>query len=150
MRWLVGVLLLVSFGRALAQETPTSTEELQKQYTLDAYERVTVMFNTNIKDFASWAAFKAEVLSQVSPDTRGRCYALTGDAVQITTVRFPGMEDNGWRKTSGKGWRWNKKDRTFIEYRLNTKAGVLLRAEGVKSSFLFTITRTKKICEFPL
>jgi hypothetical protein len=148
MRWLVGVLLLVSLGRALAQETPASTEELEKQYALEAYQQVTVRFNTNIKEFATWEAFKAEVLSLMTPDTMGRCYALTGDTVQVTTVRFPGMEDNGWRKTSGNGWRWNKKDRTFIEYRINTKAGVLLRAEGAKT--MFFITQTKKICEYPL
>ena len=41
-----------------------------------------------------------------------------------------------------------KANKTFIEYRFNVKAGVLLRVEGVKTWFL--PSQTKKMCEFSL
>ena len=150
MRWVVGLLLLVSVSRALAQETPVINDEL-KQKALEAYKQVITRFNTHIKKFSSWDAFKAEVFPMVSPDTFGNCYELTGNAmnpVKFTMVKFQRVEDEGWQKTSGKGWRQNKKDRTFIEYRFNNKADVLIRIEGVKPRFFFAHTR--KICEFPL
>jgi len=52
-------------------------------------------------------------------------------------VEFAGMENDHWKETSGKGWRLLRKDRTFTEYRLNLKAGVLMRIEGVKPRFFF-------------
>jgi hypothetical protein len=150
MRWVVGLLLLVSIGRALAQETPVVNDELKEQ-ALAAYNQVITRFNTHIKKFSSWDAFKTEVFPMVSPDTVGNCYELTGDAmhpVEFTMVKFQRVEGGEWQKTSGKGWRQKKKDRTFIEYRFNQKADVLIRIEGVKPRFFFA--HTKKICEFPL
>jgi hypothetical protein len=149
MRWVVGLLLLASISRALADETPVVNDELKEQ-ALETYNQVITRFNTHIKKFSSWDAFKAEVFPMVPPDTFGNCYELTGDAmnpVELTMVKFQRVEGEGWQKTSGKGWRQNKKDRTFIEYRVNKKAHVLIRIEGVKPRFFFAHTR--KICEFP-
>ena len=149
MRWMVGLLLLTLLGHAMAQEEEPPLVEWQ--HGDDAYDRAIVRFNKNIKKFSSWDAFKAKILSTIAPDTPGNCYELTGDAVQpveITRVHLQKLEGKGWRKTSGKGWRQKKKDRTFREYRVNEKAGVLLRIDGVKPRFFFA--KTKRICEFPL
>ena len=151
MRWLAGLLLLALLGRALAQETPASTEELEAYDATAAYDQAIIRFNKNIKEFSTWDAFKAEVLSLLPRDTVGSCHALTGETmkpVEVTRVPLPVVEDEGWQKTSGKGWRKRNKDRTFIEYRVNEKAGVLLRIEGVRPRFFFAYTR--RICEFPL
>ena len=146
MPWVVGLLLLLLPGYALADENPE--EEIQEQAQANTYDEAIIRFNTNIKSFASWEKFKAEVLSKAST---GTCYALTNDSanpVEITTVEMQLSSSTGWKKTSGNGWRLNKKDRTFAEYRLNTKSGVLMRAEGVKPRFFFASTR--RICEFPM
>ena len=153
MRWPVwcmifGWLLLASFGEVVAQEEGRAEEEPVAD---SAYDQAVLKFNSDIKAFDSWEAFKAEVLSKVARGTSGECYELTGrmiDPVTITQVRFQGLESNGWKKASGHGWRQRRKDRTFIEYRINEKARVLLRVEGVKPRFFFA--RTKRICEFPL
>jgi hypothetical protein len=58
------------------------------------------------------------------------------------------VEKTGWKKTAGEGWRRYQTQRAFIEYRVNTEAGMLLRAEGVKAGFFFT--HIQKICEFPM
>ena len=153
MRWMAGLVLVAWLGQALAQpENPTGTEEMPEQNATRVYDQAIVRFNTAIKDFASWEAFKAEILAKVVPGAMGRCYVLTGSAmqpVQITTVRFDGVEDGGWQKTSEKGWRrYSKEERTVVEYRVNEQAGVLLRMEGVKPKFF--LAHTHKLCEFPL
>lgn len=151
MRWIVGLLLLVSLGRALADETPVSNETLEEPAVVNAYDRAIIRFNTDIKNFSSWETFKAEVLSRVNLGTVGRCYESTGGAmnpVKTTTVKFQTIENNGWRKTSGMGWRKHEKDRTFVEYRFNKKRRLLLRIEGVRPRFFFAYT--KRICEFPV
>ncbi|MDH3602517.1 MAG: hypothetical protein OEU26_23120 [Candidatus Tectomicrobia bacterium] len=153
MRWpmwcmIIGWLLLASFGTVVAQE---DEGDVTQPVADSAYDQAILRFNSGIKAFDSWEAFKAEVLSKVAPGASGECYALTGrmiDPVEITQVNFQGIEGKGWKKASGHGWRQSKKDRTFIEYRINEKARVLLRAEGVKPRFFFA--RTKKICEFPM
>jgi hypothetical protein len=148
---MVGLVLVVCLGRALAQEDANIREEPGAQEAARAYDEAIVRFNTNIKNFSSWAAFKAEVFARVLPGTIGKCYESTGNAmqpVQVTTIPLPREEDAGWQKTSDKGWRQYKEDRTFVEYRVNDKAGVLLRVEGVKPRFFFSYTR--RICEFPL
>lgn len=148
MQWAIGLLLIAMLGRALAQETPTSNKELEQAES--AYDQAVVRFNTNIKDFPSWDTFKTEVLSKGLAGTMGRCYERTNSAInptQITQVPFQGMEEDGWQKTSGKGWRKHREDGTFIEYRLNRSAR-LLRIEGVKAWLL--PVQAKKICEFPL
>jgi hypothetical protein len=58
------------------------------------------------------------------------------------------VEEEGWQKTPGKGWRKSRQDRTFIEYRVNASARRLLRIEGVKVWLLGV--QTRQICEFPL
>jgi hypothetical protein len=68
--------------------------------------------------------------------------------METMEVEFTGMESGRWEKTSGKGWRLLRKDRTFTEYRVNLKADLLLRIEGVKPRFFFA--STKRICEFYL
>jgi hypothetical protein len=152
MQWVIGLCLVVLLGRAQAQETPDPTQELEKAYAESAYEQVIVRFNTDIKDFPSWQAFKTEVLSKVLPGTTGKCYERTTSPmqpVQITRGSMQGVEEEGWEETSGNGWRRNSKaEKTFIEYRFNVKAGVLLRAEGVKTWLL--PPQTRKMCEFPL
>jgi hypothetical protein len=56
--------------------------------------------------------------------------------------------DGTWEKTSDNGWRKRNKDRTFIEYRYNQEASMLLWIEGVNPRFFFASTR--RLCEFPL
>ena len=151
MRWMVGlVVLVICLNQALGQEEistfeppQTSSEEAQ------IYDQVVLHFNSDIQNFPSWEAFKTVVLSKMSSHTMGQCYEHTGQSVTITPVPFQGLEDGQWYETSDHGWRrLNKKDRTFVEYRINTKAGLLLRLEGVKPRFFFG--STKRICEFPL
>ncbi len=153
MRWVVGLLLMALLGRApvsLAQEED-SVLEPDAIGEEQAYNQIIARFNKNIKRFASWDAFKAETVAKISPKILGSCYKSTGGstkAVEVTKIGMPTVADEGWRETRGKGWRQQKKDRTFIEYRVNTKAGVLLWIEGVKPRFFFA--HTKKICELPL
>lgn len=145
---MVGVLLLMLGGLALAAEDEYDTLE---PATATAYDRALLKFNTNIKSYPSWDAFKTEVLSQVPQGTLGTCYTLTGNSLypmEMAKVKFAGLAGNGWEQTSGNGWRLRRKDRTFTEYRVNPKAGLLSRIEGVKPRFFFA--STKRICEFPL
>ncbi len=152
MRWVVGLLILALLGRAqavLAQEETLVEEDTVVED--QGFDQAIAKFNNNIKGFPSWEAFKAEIVAKLSPDTSGTCYRLTGGGIQpveVTKVGFHRPEGKRWKKTGGKGWRQRKKDRSFIEYRVNEKAGVLLRIEGVKPRFFFAAT--KKICEFPL
>lgn len=142
----VGCLFLLSCGLALAQEG-----EIEQPKTPRAYDQALLRFNTNIQSYPSWEAFKTEVLTKVPLGTPGTCYELTGDAfnpVETMQVEFKGLAGEGWQKTAGKGWRLTRKDRTFTEYRINLKAGILSRIEGVKPWFFFAIT--KRICEFQL
>jgi hypothetical protein len=144
----VGYLLLLSCSFALAQEGDVIVEESS---TPNAYDQALLRFNTNIKSYPSWEAFKTAVLSKFLPGTPGTCYELTGgsfNSMETMTVEFAGLRGEGWQKTSGKGWRLSRKNRTFIEYRVNPKAGMLSRIEGVKPRFFFA--RTKRICEFQL
>lgn len=153
MRWpmwcmIIGGLLLASLGDVRAQD---SEEAVQMPVADSAYDQAVLRFNSHIQAFDSWEAFKAEVLSKIALGKDGKCYELTGrmfDPVEITQVKFQGIEGTDWNETSSHGWRQSKKDRTFTEYRINKKARVLLRAEGVKPRFFFA--STKKICEFPL
>jgi hypothetical protein len=152
MQWVIGLFLVVLLGHVQAQERSDPTQELEKEYAERTYEQVIVKFNTDIQDFASWQAFKTEVLARVSPGTLGRCYERTTSPmqpVQITRVSLQRVEEEGWEETSGHGWRrHDKADKTFIEYRFNVKAGILLRAESVKTWFF--PPQTRKMCEFPL
>jgi hypothetical protein len=153
MRWpmwcmIIGGLLLAPFGDVMAQD---KEEAVQVPVADSAYDQAVLRFNSHIQEFDSWEAFRAEVLSKVALGRNGKCYELTGrrfDPVKITQVKFQGIEEDGWKKASGHGWRQTRKDRTFIEYRINQKAQILLRAEGFKPRFFFA--STKKICEFPL
>jgi hypothetical protein len=145
---IIGLMLLAPFGDVVAQD---SEGDGVQPVADSVYDRAILRFNSDIKAFGSWEAFKAEVLSKVALGTSGKCYELTGrmfDPVEITPVEFQGLEGQGWEKASGHGWRQRMKDRTFIEYRINDKTQVLLRAEGVKPRFFFA--RTERICEFPL
>lgn len=150
MRWVMILFLLGVVELAWAQETPVENDE-QVQEEVKAYEQVIRRFNTNTKSFTSWNAFATTVLSQLPPGARGKCYANTSSTMQrvtVTRVKFKPAESNGWKETSGNGWRRTGPDRTFVEYRFNQKAGVVLRLEGVKPRFFFAYT--KRICEFPI
>jgi hypothetical protein len=153
MQWLAGLVLVALFNQALAQsESPTANREHAEHNATQVYDQAIVRFNTAIKDFPSWEAFKAEVFAKVVSGTMGRCYALTGNAmqpVQITAVRFDSVEDSDWQETPEKGWRrYEKAKRQLVEYRVNKQAGILLRMESIKPKFFFAYTQ--KICEFPL
>jgi hypothetical protein len=152
MRWMVVSLILVALcGRAGAAETPVTTEEIERPEASAAYEQALVRFNSHIKAFASWEAFKAEVLSRISPGTPGRCYALTGKIMQpvkSTKVTFSPPPDQGWHRTSGHGWRRRQDNPDFVEYRINEHAKMLLRLESDRSLLFFA--SAKRICEFPL
>jgi hypothetical protein len=149
---MVGLCLVVLLSRVQAQERPDPTQELEREYAERSYEQLIVKFNTDIQDFASWQAFKTDVLARVSSGTMGRCYERTTSPmqpVQTTRVALQHVEEEGWEKTSGHGWRrHDKADKTFVEYRFNVRAGVLLRAEGIKTWFF--PPQTRKMCEFPL
>lgn len=151
MRWVLGLLMVMSVGRALAQETPASNEEFERQYGATAYDQAVIRFNTDIQDFPAWEVFESRVLSKIPPGTMGRCYALSGGSlkpVDVSRVRFDKVTGEGWKKTTGKGWRLLRADRTFVEYRVNTKDRMLVRMEGVKPRLFFA--QTRRICEFPL
>ena len=143
----VGCLLLLLGGLARAQEG----EIIEPPRIPRAYDQALLRFNNNIESYPSWEAFETAVLAKVPLGTPGTCYELTGGSyhsMETMEVEFTGMESDGWEKTSGKGWRLLRKDRTFTEYRLNLKADLLLRIEGVKPRFFFA--STKRICEFHL
>ena len=79
----------------------------------------------------------------------GTCYLYQGGTVRVTMEPLPRTaKETGWQKTAGKGWQQTQADRTFIEYRYNEKAGVLLWVEGVNPRFFFAYT--SKMCELPL
>ena len=151
MWWLIGLLLLVSVELVQADETPVPEDLQKRQAAAEAYEQAIVRFNTNIQGFDSWEAFKAAVFSRLEPNAPGHCFELTSSSIEpitITAATFQEASDGEWQETPGKGWRKRNKDRTFIEYRVNTKEGVLLQMEGVNPRFFFASTR--RICEFPL
>lgn len=149
MWWMVGLVLMGLLGRALAQESPVGDEQMEAENARRSSDWAIVRFNTDIKDFPSWEAFKTAVLSQVVPGTLATCYAYSGGTVHVTMEPLPREEkDTGWLKTPGKGWQQLTKGRTFLEYRLNEKAGVLFWIEGVNPRFFFALTR--KMCEVPL
>ena len=142
---MVGFLLFMILSLTAAEER----EELEEGPDTRAYDQAIVKFNFNITLFSTWAAFKAAVLNHVEPGVMGHCYELTGNAmtpVDIIRVPFQSLTDDDWRKTRGNGWR-QYQGRTFVEYRLNEKARVLVRIEGVKPRFFFGYTQ--KVCEFP-
>jgi hypothetical protein len=149
MWWIVGLLLMGVFGRALAQDNPAGSEQMEAENARKASDQAIVRFNTDIDDFPSWELFEAVVLAQVTPGLLGTCYTYQGGTVHATMEPLPrAAKGTGWQKTAGKGWQRTHTDRTFIEYRYNEKAGVLLWVEGVNPRFFFAYTR--KMCELPL
>jgi hypothetical protein len=151
MWWLIGLLFLLSVEPVQADETPVPEDLQRRQAASQAYEQAIVRFNTNIQGFDSWAAFKAAVFSRLEPNASGHCFELTGSSIEpitITAATFQEASDGEWQETPDNGWRKRNKDRTFIEYRVNVKEGVLLQMEGVNPRFFFASTR--RMCEFPL
>jgi len=149
MWWMVGLVFMGLLGRALAQDTPAGSESMEAEEARRASDWAIVRFNTDIKDFSTWEVFKTAVLSQVVPGTLGTCYTYSGGTVHVTMEPLPREDkETGWQKTAGKGWQQLTKGRTFIEYRVNAKAGILLWIEGVNPRFFFAFT--KKMCEVPL
>jgi hypothetical protein len=149
MWWMVGLVLMGLLGRAVAQDSPGGSEQMEAEDARRASDWAIVQFNTDIKDFPSWEAFKTAVLSQVEPGTLGTCYTYSGGTVQVTMEPLPREDkDTGWQKTTGKGWQHVTKGRMFFEYRFNEKTGVLFWIEGVNPRFFFAFT--KKMCEVPL
>jgi len=149
MWWMVGLLLVGLLSRALAQETPGGIEQMEAEAARRASDQAIVRFNTDIKRFSSWEAFVTTVLSQITPGTRGTCYEPSGGTVEVTRRPLPSEEKGtAWKETVGHGWEQMRKDRTFIEYKFNEKASVLLWIEGVNPRFFFAYTR--RMCELPL
>ena len=146
---MVGLVLMGLLGRALADEGPAGSEQMEAENARRSSDWAIMRFNTDIKDFLTWEAFKTVGLSQVVPGTLATCYAYSGGMVHVTMEPLPREEkETEWQKTVGKGWQQFAKGRTFIEYRLNEKAGVLFWIEGVNPRFFFAFTR--KMCEVPL
>ncbi len=132
MSLVVGLLLLVTLSIAQADEDEDALQEPDLQ---SAYDQALLRFNTGIQSFPSWNAFKTAVLAAVPPGTPGRCYVWTASMLsqtEITKTTFEAPTGDNWKKTSGKGWRQTRKDRTFTEYRVNQKARSLLQTDGVK------------------
>ena len=75
MWWMVGLVFMALLGRALAQDSRGSTEQLEVENAKRAADWAIVRFNTEIQDYPSWKVFKITVLSQVAPGTLGTCYA---------------------------------------------------------------------------
>jgi hypothetical protein len=148
MWWMVGLVLMGLLGRAVAQDSQGGNEQLEVDNARRAADWAIVRFNTDIQNFPSWEAFATAVLAQVAPGTLGTCYAYSGGTVHVTREPLPRADTEAvWQKTTGKGWQQVQKDRTFIEYRVNTKAGILLWIEGVKPRFFFAYTL--QMCEVP-
>jgi hypothetical protein len=149
MWWIVGLLLLGLFSRALAQDNPGGSEQMEAENARRASDQAIVKFNTDIDDFPSWELFEAVVLAQVTPGMMGTCYVYQGGTVRVTMEPLPRVgKGAGWQQTAGTGWQQTQTNRTFIEYRYNEKVGVLLWVEGVNPRFFFAYTR--KMCELPL
>lgn len=146
MVWLVVLLLCLSYSPASAQES--DAERLRKGPT--PYDRIIIRFNTNIQRFASWEAFKATAFPLVPPGNSGACYVSSDPGntpAPVSLDVFPQGNEAPWHETTEYGWRQHK-HRTFVEYRVNKEAWVLLIAEGVKPRFFFAFT--SRLCEFPL
>ena len=127
MWWIFGLLLMGVFVRALAQDNPGGSEQMEAENARRASDQAIVKFNIDIDDFPSWALFEAVVLAQVTPGLLGTCYTYQGGTVHVTMDPLPRAEKaTVWQKTAGKGWQQTHTDRTFIEYQYNEKAGVLL------------------------
>ncbi len=149
MWWMVGLLLMGVFGRALAQDNSAGSEQMEVENARRASDQAIINFNTAIQDFPSWELFEAVILAQAVPGMMGTCYTYQGGTVRVTIEPLPRVEkETGWQQTAGKGWQQTQTDRTFIEYRYNEKAGVLLWVEGANPRFFFAYTR--KMCELPL
>src|SRR4029450_6220763 len=145
MWWMVGLLLMGGFGGALAQDNSGESEQMEVENARRASDQAIVRFNTNIDDFPSWELFEAAVLTQVTSGMLATCYTYQGGTVRITTEPLPRVDKGtGWQQTAGKGWQQTQTDRTFIEYRYNEKARILLWIEGVNPRFFFAYTR--KMC----
>lgn len=151
MRWLAILIVVCVSAHAWAQEDDAPVQVEEPSEEVETYEQVIRRFNTHTQAFDSWNDFKTMVLSRLSSGVVGTCYAQARGAMQgviVTRVKFQPVEGDGWQQTQGNGWRQTGAKRTFVEYRFNQKAGVLLRVEGVKPRFFFA--RTERICEFPL
>ena len=149
MWWIVGLFLMGMFSRALAQDSLGGSEQMEVENARRASDQAIINFNTAIQDFPSWELFEAVILAQAVPGMMGTCYTYQGGTVRVTIEPLPRVEkETGWQQTAGKGWQQTQTDRTFIEYRYNEKAGVLLWVEGVNPRFFFAYTR--KMCELPL
>ena len=149
MWWIVGLFLMGMFSRALAQDSLGGSEQMEVENARRASDQAIINFNTAIKDFPSWELFEAVILAQAVPGMMGTCYTYQGGTVRVTIEPLPRVEKaTGWQQTTGTGWQQTQTDRTFIEYRYNEKAGVLLWVEGANPRFFFAYTR--KMCELPL
>jgi hypothetical protein len=116
MWWMVGLALMGLLGRALAQDSRGSTEELEVENAKRAADWAIVRFNTDVQDFPSWEAFATAVLAQVAPGTLGTCYGYSGGTVHVTREPLPRADKEAvWQKTTGNGWRQVQKGGTFIE-----------------------------------
>jgi hypothetical protein len=149
--WLISLIFATTSWHVYADETPVFEDLQQREAADQAYEQAIVRFNTSIKGFNSWEAFKASVFSRVKREAPGRCYELTAssiDPITITTISFHHTLDGTWKHTSGNGWRQLYRDRTFTEYRYNREVDTLLWIEGVNPRFFFASTR--RLCEVPL
>jgi hypothetical protein len=56
MWWMVGLVLMGLLGRALAQDSRGSNEEMEVENARRASDWAIVRFNTDIQDFPSWEA----------------------------------------------------------------------------------------------
>ena len=52
------------FGRALAQDNPAGSEQMEAENARRASDQAIVKFNTDIDDFPSWELFEAVVLAR--------------------------------------------------------------------------------------
>jgi hypothetical protein len=149
--WLLSLIFAATSGHIYADETPVFDDLQQREAADQAYEQAIVRFNTSIKEFNSWEAFKASVFSRIEHNAPGRCYELTASSIEpitIVNIAFHQTLDGTWKHTSDNGWRQLYQDRTFIEYRYNREVGTLLWIEGVNPRFFFASTR--RLCEVPL
>jgi hypothetical protein len=98
------------FGRALAQDNPGGSEQMEAENARRASDQAIVKFNIDIDDFPSWELFEAVLLAQVTPGLLGTCYTYQGGRCTSPWTHCPGQKRrlDGRRRLAKDGSRRTK------------------------------------------
>ena len=148
MWWIVGLLLMGVFGRALAQDNPAGSEQMEAENARRASDQAIVKFNTDIDDFPSWELFEAVVLAQVTPGLLGTCYTYQGYGVRHHGPIAEGRKgdqvaEDGWQRMAADAHRSH-----VYRVSVQRKSGGLIMGRRCQPTFFFAYNR--KMCELPL